>query len=93
MAVAEKYRVVRDFKFNGRQFTSGDSIARDFIVDVAPEKLGTLQRVRFIELDPLTRPLDKMTKTELIDYGREVGAKVDHKMTKADLVEAIKGVI
>lgn len=93
MPVAEKYRALRDFKFNERKFKRGDAISRDYILSTNPEKLGTLQRAKFIGLDPLTRPLDKMTKVELVEYGREVGADVDQRMTKAELREAIKGVL
>lgn len=94
MPVAEQYRVVRDLKFNGRQFERGDSIARDYILgSPRPEMLGTLQRTGFIELDPVTRPLDKMTKAELIDYAREVDAEVNTNMRKDDLLDAIQEVL
>lgn len=91
MPVAEKYRAVRNFKFAGLAFNRGDSIEREFILaKTDASKLGTLQRTGFIELDPVTRPLDKMTKADLIEYGREVGASVDQRMTKADLLDAIR---
>jgi hypothetical protein len=91
MAVAEKYRVVRDFKFNGRDFQRGDAIERAYIVAVAPEKEGTLLRTRFIELAPHQRDLSKMTKSDLVELGRTVGATVDPNWRKADLIEAIEG--
>ena len=90
MAVAEKYRAKRPFKFNGRRIEQGDSVDRDYILKVSPEKLRVLQVTGFIELDPVTRPLDKMTKADLVDYGREVGAEVNPNMVKADLVAAIE---
>jgi len=90
MAVAEKYRAKRPFKFNGRQIEQGDSVERDYILKVSPEKLRVLQVTGFIELDPVTRPIGKMSKADLVDYGREVGADVNPNMVKADLVEAIE---
>ncbi len=96
MAIAEKYRVQRDFKWMGVPYERGDSISRDTIlsdVQVGKSKLGTLQRTGYIGLDAVSRPLDKLTKTELVDYGREVGAEVDQNMVKKDLVSAIEGVL
>ena len=96
MAVAEKYRVERDFKWMGVDYGRGDSISRDTILSdkqVGKSKLGTLQRTGFIGLDPMSRPFDKMTKTDLVDYGREVGADVDQNMVKKDLIAAIEGVV
>jgi hypothetical protein len=90
MAVAEKYRVRRTLKFNGRAYEAGDAIDRAAIISVDPSKLGSLTRTGFIELDPVARPLDKMTKADLIDYGREIGAAVDQAMVKADLIAAIE---
>ncbi len=96
MAVAEQYRVLRDFKYRGVPYARGDSISRDTILadtQVGVSKLGTLQRVKYIELDSQTRPLDEMTKADLVDYGREVGAEVDQNMVKKDLITAIEGVL
>ena len=91
MAVAEKYRARRGFKYSGRRFEMGEPIDRSYIINDGGEtKLRVLQRAGFIELDPVTRPLDKMTKADLIEYGREVGADVQHNMTKTDLLAAIK---
>ncbi len=88
--IVEKYRVVRDFKFNGRNFERGDAIDRSYIVDVAPEKEGTLVRTRFIELAPEMRDLTKMTKADLVEFGRTIGADVDPNMVKSVLVDAIE---
>lgn len=94
MAVAEQYRVNRGFKWMGTQYERGDSISRATILSnkqVGEARLGSLQRIGHIELDPVTRPIDKMLKADLIDYGREIGAEVSQKMLKADLIEAIRG--
>jgi hypothetical protein len=94
MAVAEKYRVVRPLKWRGVSYDRGDSISRDTILadeQVGVSRLGSLQRTGYISLDPETRPLDKMTKADLVDYGREVGADVNPNMVKADLISAIQG--
>jgi len=88
--MVEKYRVTRDFKFNGRQFARGDAIDRAYIVNVDPAKEGTLVRTRFIELAPHQRDLSKMTKTELVEFGRNIGATVDQNWVKADLIDAIE---
>jgi hypothetical protein len=93
MAVAEKYRVTRDLKFNGRNFKRGDAIDRAYIVAVAPEKEGTLLRTRFIELAPHQRDLSKMRKPELVELARTVGLAVDPNWLKSDLIEAIEGEI
>ncbi len=96
MAVAAKYRVQRDFKWMGVPYARGDSISRDTIlsdVQVGKSKLGTLQRTGYIGLDLVGRPLSDLTKTELVDYGREVGADVDQNMVKKDLISAIEGVL
>ena len=96
MAVAAKYRVQRDFKWMGVPYARGDSISRDTIlsdVQGGKSKLGTLQRTGVSGLDTASRPLGGMTKTELVDYGREVGADVDQNMVKKDLVSAIEGVV
>ena len=93
MAVAEKYEVLRPMKWLGKAYEPGDAIARDTILSdkqVGASKLGTLQRVGYIRLDPRTRPVDKMTKAELVDYGREIGANVSPSMVKADLIEEIE---
>jgi hypothetical protein len=93
MAVAEQYRVKKPLKWLGVSYDRGDSIGRDTILAderVGISRLGSLQRTGFIELDPVTRPLDKMTKADLVDYGREVGADVNPNMVKADLVVAIQ---
>ena len=96
MPVVEKYRVRQSFKWLGKQYQPGDAISRDTILSdaqVGESKLGTLQRVRFIEPDPQTRPLDKMTKSELVEYAREVGASVDPNWRKSDILEEIEGAI
>ena len=94
MAVAEKYRVLRPFKWMGVPYVRDDSISRETILkekQVGESRLGSLQRTRFIEV--AGRSLADMTKTELVDYGREVGAEVDPNMVKKDLVAAIEGVL
>ena len=94
MAVAEKYHVNKGFKWLGRQYDRGDAISRSTIladVRVGEARLGSLQRTGFISL--VNRPLDAMTKAELVDYGREVGAEVTPNMTKAVLVGAIESEI
>ncbi len=96
MAVAAKYRVQRDFKWMGVPYARGDSISRDTIlsdVQVGKSKLGTLQRTGYIGLDLVGWPLSDLTKAELVDYGREVGAEVDQNMVKKDLITAIEGVL
>jgi hypothetical protein len=96
MPVAEKYRVVKGFRWMGAAYERGDSISRAaFLADsrVGESRLGSMQRTGFIMLDPATRPLDKMTKADLVDYGREVGATVDPNMVKKDLITAIQGVL
>lgn len=90
MAVVEKYEVLRTLKFNGRDFERGDAIDRAYIVSVAPEKEGTLVRTGFIGLAPHQRDLNKMTKAELVDFGRDIGATVDHNWRKDDLIDAIE---
>lgn len=40
-----------------------------------------------------TKPLDKMTAGELLEYGRGIGAKVTTKMKKADLIDAINAAL
>ena len=72
-----KYRVDRKFKWMGQTYDRGDAISRDTILaepQVGEARLGSLQRTGFISR---VHPLDKMTKTELVAYGREVGAAVD----------------
>lgn len=96
MPVVEKYRVRQSFKWLGVQYKPGDAISRETILsdaNVGESKLGTLQRVRFIEPDPQTRSLDKMTKSELVEYAREVGASVDPNWRKSDVLEAIQETI
>lgn len=96
MPVIEKYRVRQPFKWLGTQYEAGDAISRDTILSdeqVGASKLATLQRVRFIEPDPQTRSLDKLTKAELVDYAREIGATVDPNWLKADVREAIEETI
>ena len=85
-----RYKWTQARKFNGRQYERGDTITRDEILAVNPEKLGTLERVRLIEPDPLTNPVDKMTKDELIQHARDIGAKVDHNWRKAQIREAVE---
>lgn len=96
MPVVEKYRVRQAFKWLGVQYEPGDAISRETILadaQVGVSKLGTLQRVRFIEPDPLTRPIDKMSKSDLVDYAREVGADIDPNWRKSDILEAIQETI
>lgn len=93
MAVAEKYRVDRGFKWMGQQYERGDSISRATFLNnkqVGKSRLGAMQRNGFISI---VRPLDSMSKADLVDYGREVGAEVDPNMLKDDLVAAIEGEI
>ena len=77
-------------KFNGRQFEAGDAIERDYIMDVQPQKLGTLLRTRYIEVDPVTRPVDKMTKAELVEYAADLGVEVSSSWRKDEILEAVK---
>jgi hypothetical protein len=93
MPVAEQYRVLNRFQWMGTWYDRGDAISRDAILaagEVGMSKLGSLQRTRFIDMDPVTRPLSKLTVDELIEHGREVGAEVKRGMTKRDLVTAIE---
>lgn len=93
MPVAEAYRVLHRFQWQGRWYDRGDAISRDAILsagEVGLSKLGSLQRTRFIDLDPVTRPLDKFTVDELIEHGRELGAEVKRGMRKTDLIRAIE---
>ncbi len=91
MAVAEKYRVDKPFKWLGQQYERGDAISRSTILSdtrVGEARLGSLQRVGFISL--VDRPLSEMNKAELVDYGHEVGAKVSSNMTNAVLIKTIE---
>ncbi len=91
MAVVEKYRVDKGFKWMGQQYDRGDSISRATFLQetqVGKARLGAMQRTGFISIE---RSLDTLTKAELVDYGREVGAEVDPNMLKNDLVAAIEG--
>ena len=90
MAVAEKYRVDRGFKWMGQQYERGDSISRATFLketQVGKAKLGAMQRTGFISI---ARSIDTLNKAELVDYGREVGAEVDPNMRKDDLIAAIE---
>ena len=90
MAVAEKYRVDRGFKWMGQQYDRGDSISRATFLNnkqVGKSRLGAMQRNGFISI---IRSVDTLTKAELVDYGREVGAEVDPNMLKDDLIAAIE---
>ncbi len=90
MAVAEKYRVDRGFKWMGQRYERGDAISRATFLknkQVGESRLGSMQRTGFISI---SRPLDTLTKAELVDYGREVGAEVDPNMLKDDLIAAIE---
>ena len=92
MTVVE-YKARRGFKWLGVSYERGDRISRDTLLadeQVGESRLGSMQRNGFFE--PVNRPVDKMTKTELVEYGREVGAEVHPNMNKADLTEAIEGV-
>ncbi len=90
MAVAEKYRVDKGFKWMGHQYERGDAISRATFLketQVGAARLGAMQRTGFISIE---RSLDTLTKAELVDYGREVGAEVDPNMLKDDLIAAIE---
>lgn len=89
MAVAVKYRAVRGFKFNGRRFEKGDAIDRAYIVDVAPEKEGTLLRTRFIELPPQNQIRD-MDMAGLREFARTVGISGVLPRRKDDLIAEIE---
>ncbi len=91
MAAVAKYQALRGFKFNGRDFERGDAISHDYIVEVAPEKLGTLLRTRFIG-EPPDRQLSDMTMPELRDFAREVGLEGPLPRKKDDLVAEIESV-
>jgi len=84
-----KYRVLRDFKFNGRDFARGDAIDRDYIKSVAPHKEGTLLRTRFIDLPP-TRDIDGMSKSALVDHAQAVGAEFSPSWRKDEILEAVE---
>ncbi len=74
----------------GVQYDRGDSISRATFLketQVGKAKLGAMQRNGFISI---VRSLDTLTKPELVDYGREVGAEVDPNMLKDDLIAAIE---
>jgi hypothetical protein len=74
----------------GQQYERGDAISRTAFLketQVGKSRLGAMQRTGFISI---VRPLDGMTKPELVDYGREVGAEVDPTMLKDDLIAAIE---
>ena len=94
MPVVDAYRVNRELKFNGRQYAVGDAIPHDAIVEVdrrlGSDKLGSLLRTRWIEPDPVTRPLTEMTKDELIEHGRNIGAEFQASWKKADIRAAIE---
>ena len=93
MAVAEKYEVLHPMKYRGVSYEVGEAIARDTILadkQVGVAKLGTLQRVGYIRLDPATRPIKSMKVAELLDYGLEIGADVTRGMTKPVMLEEIE---
>ena len=90
MAVAEKYRVDKGFKWMGHQYERGDAISRATFLketQVGKSRLASMQRTGFISM---MRSVDSMNKAELVDYGREVGAEVDPNMLKEDLIAAIE---
>ncbi len=92
----EKYRVEHAMKWKGAPYARGDSLSRDMIlsdIQVGKSKLATLLRLGWLVPDPVTRPLDKMTKAELVDHGRDMGVDVDQNMVKKDLIAAIEGVL
>lgn len=92
----ERYRVLNRFQWHGQWYERGDAISRDVILadaNVGVSRLGSLQRTRFIEPDPVTRPLDKMTKAELIDHARDLGASFDASWRKSDILEAVQEAI
>ena len=85
-----KYRVLRDnFRFNGVVYNRGDAIARDDILAVAPEKLGSLLRTRFID-EPPDQPLTDLGMDELRDLARDVGLEGPLPRRKSDLITAIE---
>ena len=93
MTVAVEYKARRGFKWRGVSYERGDSISRDtFLADkqVGESRLGSMQRTGYIE--PVNRPISGMTKSDLVAYGREVGADVNPNMNKTDLTAAIEGV-
>lgn len=91
MVAAEKYRALRSFTFNGRKFETGDAIARSYILEVAPEKEGTLLRTGFIEAPNFTGSyLSRRKKDELVDFAETVGARVSSAWRKDEIIEAIE---
>jgi hypothetical protein len=94
MTVVAEYKARRGFKWLGVSYERGDTLSRDtFLKDtqVGESRLGSMQRTGYIE--PVNRPISKMTKADLLSYGREVGADVNPNMNKTDLVSAIEGVL
>ena len=92
-AVAEKYRILRPVKWMGVDYVRDDVITRATILkekQVGVSRLASMQRQGFMEM---VRSFDTLTKAELVDYGREVGADVDQNMVKKDLIAAIEGVL
>lgn len=84
----DKYEVQRTMKFNGRSFERGDAISHDLIVGVAPEKLGTLLRTKYIA--PAATALSDLSMGDLRDHARDVGVTGPLPRSKADLVDAIE---
>ncbi len=92
MAVVSEYEFDKPTKWMGVSYGRGDRISKATILaekQVGVSRLASLQRNGFMH--PVNRPLDKMSKADLVDYGREVGADVGPNMIKADLLEAIEG--
>ena len=90
MAVAEKYRVDKGFKWMGHQYERGDAISRATFLkekQIGEARLGAMQRTGFISVVEDWRTF---TNTNMVEYGREVGADVHPNMLKADLVDAIE---
>lgn len=42
------------------------------------------------DVTPSTKPLDEMTKAELVDYGKAKGMEIDTSDTKAEIFDQIK---
>ena len=93
MTVVSEYEADRGFKWLGVSYERGDHISKATMLadeQVGASRLASMQRNGFFE--PVNRPISGMTKSDLVEYGREVGAEVHPNMNKADLTEAIEGV-
>ncbi len=85
-----KYPVLRDMKFDGREYAAGSAIGRETILSVNPEKLGILLRTRYIG-DPGDLRLEDMNHSELRDHARDLGVVGPLPRSNADLIEVIEG--